>query len=79
MLVKLIKLKIFEILNKPLLRCKRNLYRTSILSLPTRMKVPAEEHGISKNPNAMASVMRGLEDIKEARVSQIDRDFSEYI
>jgi len=43
------------------------------------MKVPAEEHWISKNPNAMASVMRGLEDIKEARVSQIDRDFSEYI
>jgi hypothetical protein len=43
------------------------------------VEIPAEEHWIYKNPKAMTSVMRGLEDIKEGRVSQIDRDFSEFI
>jgi len=27
----------------------------------------------------MASVMRGIKDIKEGRVSELDRDFSEFL
>ena len=29
--------------------------------------------------STMASVMRGIEDIKEGRVSELDRDFSEFV
>lgn len=34
---------------------------------------------IEISAGTMASVMRGLEDIKEGRVSELDRDFSEFV
>lgn len=43
------------------------------------VEVPATTHWIYKNPKAMASLQRGLEDIKAGRVSELDRDFSEFL
>ncbi len=42
-------------------------------------EIPSEEHWLYKNPKAMASVMKGLEDIKEGRVGKLDRDFSKFV
>lgn len=43
------------------------------------VEVPAKSHWIYKNPKAMSSLQRGLEDIKAGRVSELDRDFSEFV
>lgn len=43
------------------------------------VEIPSEEHWLYKNPKAMASVMKGLEDIKKGRISELDRDFSEFV
>ena len=40
------------------------------------IEVPAKSHWIYKNPEAMASLQRGLEDIKAGRVNELERDFS---
>lgn len=43
------------------------------------VEIPSDEHWLYKNPKAMASVMKGLEDIKEGRISELDRDFSKFV
>lgn len=43
------------------------------------VEIPSEEHWLYKNPKAMASVKKGLEDIKEGRVSSLRRDFSAFV
>ncbi len=43
------------------------------------VEIPSEEHWLYKNPKAMASVRKGLEDIKEGRISELSRDFSEFM
>lgn len=42
-------------------------------------EIPSEEHWLYKNPQAMNSVMKGLKDIKEGKVSKLERDFSEFV
>src|ERR1700730_8979974 len=43
------------------------------------VEIPSEEHWLYKNSEAMDSVMKGLEDIKEGRVSELIRDFSQFV
>lgn len=43
------------------------------------IEVPAKSHWIYTDPEAMASLQRGLEDIKEGRISELNRDFSKFI
>ncbi len=43
------------------------------------VEIPSEEYWLYKNPKAMALVKKGLEDIKEGRVSKLKRDFSEFV
>ncbi len=51
----------------------------SKIILEPLVEVPAEEHWLYRNPEAKTSLMRGLEDIKEGRVSKLDRDFSQFL
>ena len=56
------------------------VYRESgKIILEPLVEVPAKSEWIYKKPEAMGSLQRGLEDIKEGRVSELDRDFSEFI
>lgn len=43
------------------------------------IEIPVEEHWLYKNPEAMASLIRGLGDIKKGKVSKLDRDFSRFL
>lgn len=43
------------------------------------IEVPAREHWIYKNPEALNSLMRGIEDAKAGRVVDIDIDFSQFL
>lgn len=47
--------------------------------LEPMVEIPSEEHWLYKNPKAMASVKKGLNDIKEGRVGELKRDFSEFV
>jgi hypothetical protein len=56
------------------------VYRESgRIVLEPLIEIPAKSHWIYTNPEAMASLQRGLEDIKEGRINELDRDFSKYI
>jgi len=46
------------------------------LGLP---KIPKEERWLYDDPVALGAVMRGLEDIKEGRISRIDAEIPEEI
>lgn len=51
----------------------------SKIILEPLVEIPSDEHWLYKNPKAMASVMNGLEDIKKGRISELKRDFSEFV
>ena len=57
-----------------------HVYRSAgKIILEPLIEVPAKSHWIYKNPEAMASLQHGLEDIKAGRISELERDFSQYI
>lgn len=43
------------------------------------VEIPARDHWIYKNPEALASLMRGLEDAKAGRIVEVDMDFSKFL
>lgn len=43
------------------------------------VEIPAREHWIYKNPEALASLMRGIEDAKNRRIIDADIDFSQFL
>jgi hypothetical protein len=43
------------------------------------VEIPAREHWIYKNPEAMASLMRGIEDAKKGRIVEVDENFSKFL
>lgn len=43
------------------------------------VEIPAREHWIYKKPEALASLMRGLDDAKEGRIVDSDIDFTEFL
>ncbi len=43
------------------------------------VEIPARDHWIYKNPEAMASLMRGIEDAKAGRIVELDIDFSQFL
>lgn len=47
--------------------------------LDPQVEIPAREHWIYKKPDALASLMRGMDDAKENRIVDLDIDFSEFI
>lgn len=49
----------------------------AILLVPL-VEIPAREHWIYKNPEALQSLMRGLEDAKAGRIRELDIDFSAF-
>jgi hypothetical protein len=53
-----------------------HIYKNTIgqIVLDPQVTIPASEIWLFKNPEALASVMRGLSDAKEGRVSDVDLD-----
>jgi hypothetical protein len=53
-----------------------HIYKNAIgqIVLDPQVTIPASEIWLFKNPEALASVMRGLSDAKEGRVSEVDLD-----
>jgi hypothetical protein len=43
------------------------------------IEIPAREHWIYKNPKALASLMKGIEDAKAGRIVEMDIDFSQFL
>ena len=43
------------------------------------IELPAREHWIFKNPEALASLLRGIEDAKAGRIVGVDFDFSQFL
>jgi hypothetical protein len=43
--------------------------------LDPSVEIPKREHWIYKNPEALASLMRGIEDVKNGRIVDIDLSF----
>lgn len=43
------------------------------------IEIPAREHWIYKNPEALDSLMKGMEDAKADRVVEMDIDFSQFL
>lgn len=57
---------------------KAHIEGNSIVLEPL-VEISAENLWLYENPQAMADVMEGLEDIKKGKVSELDRDFSKFI
>lgn len=43
------------------------------------IEISAREHWIYKNPKALASLMRGIEDAKAGRIVDVDIDFTQFL
>jgi len=43
------------------------------------VEIPAREHWIYKNPKALASLIRGIEDAEKGRIVDVDIDFSQFL
>ncbi|MBN9377907.1 MAG: hypothetical protein BGO14_00285 [Chlamydiales bacterium 38-26] len=43
------------------------------------VEIPARDHWIYKNPEVLASLMRGIEDAKSGRIIDVDIDFSQFL
>ena len=43
------------------------------------VEIPARDHWIYKNPEALASLMRGIEDVKNGRIVDMNIDFSQFL
>ena len=43
------------------------------------IEIPAREHWIYKNPKALASLMKGIDDAKNGRIVDVDIDFSQFL
>ncbi len=43
------------------------------------VEIPAREHWIYKNPEALASLMSGIDDAKEGRIVDLDIDFEDHL
>ncbi len=53
-----------------------HIYENSLgqIVLDPQVSIPASEAWLYQNPEALASVRRGLKDVKEGKVSKIDPD-----
>lgn len=49
------------------------------ITLDPLVEISAREHWIYKNPEALASLMRGIEDAKAGRIVDMDIDFSQFL
>lgn len=43
------------------------------------VEIPASDHWIYKNPEALASIMRGIEDVNAGRVFDLGIDFTQFL
>lgn len=43
------------------------------------IEIPTRDHWIYKNPDALSSLLRGIEDAKKGRVVDVDIDFSQFL
>ncbi len=57
---------------------KHTRHEKGEVSLEPMVEIPSREAWLYENPQALASVLEGIQQAKEGRISKLNIDFSQY-